>query len=62
MLFNLFYLKILQITDNTKPKNIKELNQLIKESNDVQFSFRANDVATATKNEVSADIYSIYNI
>jgi hypothetical protein len=47
------FLKIPQAIDDTKPKNIKELNQLIKETNYVEFSFRPDDIKTVTNERVS---------
>jgi hypothetical protein len=53
-------LKIPQAMEDTKPKNIKELSQIIKENNDVEFSFREYDIKTITDERVSAENYSIY--
>jgi len=54
------FLKIPQAMEETKPKNIKELSQIIKENNDVEFSFREYDVKTITQEHVSTENYSIY--
>ncbi|CAF1024519.1 unnamed protein product [Adineta steineri] len=43
------FLKFIQSIDQTKPKNIKELTQLIKETNDVEFLFEESTVKTITK-------------
>ncbi|CAF4406086.1 unnamed protein product, partial [Rotaria sp. Silwood2] len=42
-------LRIPPAMDDTKPKNIKELAQRIKDNNDVELSFKESDIKTVTK-------------
>ena len=53
------YLKIPQTISDTKPKNIRELTQLISQNNNIQFSFTENDVKTIMKERVSIHTYSL---
>jgi len=47
------YLKIPKALEDTKPRNIKELTQIIKENNDVSLSFNADDIEIIADEHVS---------
>ncbi|CAF1643998.1 unnamed protein product [Rotaria sp. Silwood1] len=54
-------IRIPQATDDTKPKNIKELTQRIKDNNDIEFSFRESDIKTVTEeHEPSSKSTAVY--
>jgi len=56
-------LKLPQTIGNMKPKNIKEFVELIKQNNDVKFSFNATDIEKITRRNVCiAEKYRKYSI
>jgi hypothetical protein len=49
------YFKIPQAMNDAKPENIKDLTQLLKENNNIEFFFKEHDVKTITNERVSID-------
>jgi hypothetical protein len=47
------YLKIPKALEDTKPRSIKELTQIIKENNDVRLSFNPDDIESIADEHVS---------